>query len=185
MTGPTGPQGPAGAGGPQGATGPQGPTGPQGATGPQGPTGPRGPSSATEVYRDADVTLALNTDVTVATLASLPAGSYVIFAKTTVMQTATSGGRGADQYTRCTLNGLPSANTITDDFAETELGRGNAYEVGRATLSTHVTLTLSTPTSVFLRCRRNAPAGSAYTSVARETKMIAIQLDSTSRAASP
>ena len=180
-TGPAGPQGETGPAGPQGETGPPGPQGPQGPAGPQGPPGDG--SSATEVYRDGDVALTDNTNVTVATLSNLAAGSYVIFAKTTIVQTTSSGGAGPNAFTRCTLNGEPSTNTPTDDFAETELGRGDAAESGRATLATHVTISLSTPTSIALRCRRVNNSGSARTAVARETKLIAIKVGSITRTA--
>lgn len=191
-TGPSGPQGETGPEGPQGETGPQGEAGPQGETGPAGPQGPQGPagpqgppgdgSSATEAYRDGDVVLTDNANVSVATLSNLAAGSYVIFAKTTVVQTG-SGSAGPNAFTRSTLNGEPSTNAPTDDFAETELGRGDAAESGRATLATHVTISLSTPTSIALRCRRVNNSGSARTAVARETKLIAIKVGSITRTA--
>ena len=107
----------------------------------------------------------------------------MIFAKTTVVQTTSSGGAGPNAFTRCTVNGDPSTNTATDDFAETELGRGDAAESGRATLATHVTISLSTPTSIALRCRRVNNSGSARTAVARETKLIAIEVGSITRPA--
>ena len=150
---------------------------------PAGPPGPPGEgSSATEAYRDGDVVLTDNANVTVATLSNLAAGSYIILAKTTVVQTG-SGSAGPNAFTRCTLNGDPSTNTATDDFAETELGRGDAAESGRATLATHVTISLSTPTSVALRCRRVNNSGSTRTAVARETKLIAIKVGSITRTA--
>jgi hypothetical protein len=105
----------------------------------------------------------------------------VVFAKTTVVQTAGSGGASTNAFTRCTLNGDPSTNTPTDDFAETELGRGDAPESGRATLATHVTISLSAPTSIALRCRRINNSGSSRTAVARETKLIAIKVGSITR----
>lgn len=80
-------------------------------------------------------------------------------------------------------DGEPSTSTPTDDFAETELGRGDAAESGRATLATHVTISLSTPTSIALRCRRVNNSGSARTAVARETKLIAIKVGSITRTA--
>jgi len=136
-----------------------------------------------EAYRDGDMVLPDDTTVTVATLSSLAAGSYVIFAKTTVVQTEPSGGAGANAYTRCTVNGDPSTNVATDDYGETELGRGDAFEVGRATLQTSVSLSLSTTGSVSLRCRRGNSSGSPRTAVARETKVIAIKVDSVTRSA--
>jgi hypothetical protein len=130
------------------------------------------------------VALPNNTPVTVATLASLPAGSYVIFAKTTVVQTAPSGGGGTNAFTRCTVNGDPSTNVTTDDYAEAELGRGAASEVGRATLATHVTLSLSSTGSVTLRCRVGDNSGASLAAVARESKLIAIKVDAVTRGVS-
>jgi hypothetical protein len=106
----------------------------------------------------------------------------VIFAKTTVVQTD-SGGAGPNAFTRCTLNGDPSTKTPTDDYAETELGRGDAAASGRATLATHVTISLGAPTSIALRCRRTNSSGSPKTAVARETKLIAINVGSITRTA--
>jgi hypothetical protein len=116
-------------------------------------------------------------------LSNLAAGSDVIVAKTTVVQTASSGGSAANAFTRCTLNGDPSTNSASDDYAETELGRADAAESGRATLETQVTVSLAAPTSIALRCRRINNSGSPRTAVARETKLIAIRVDSITRTA--
>lgn len=80
-------------------------------------------------------------------------------------------------------NGDPSTNSPTDDFAETELGRGDAAESGRATLATHVTISLGAPTSIALRCRRINNSGAPRTAAARESKLIAIKVGSISRTA--
>ena len=111
------------------------------------------------------------------------AGTYVIFAKTTVVQTDSSGGAGSNAFTRCTLQGDPSTNVATDDFAETELGRGDAAESGRATLQTTVTQTFASSGSILLRCRRINNSGSARTAVARETKIVVIKVDTATRTA--
>jgi hypothetical protein len=128
------------------------------------------------------VNLPANTSVVVATL-NLPAGDYVIMAKTSVVQTDTSGGTQPPDFTRCTLNGDPATvPTPGDDYASTDLGRGNAWEVGRATLHTPLTIEFATPTSIQLRCRRTN-TGSANLAVARETKLIAIKVDAITRMA--
>lgn len=96
--GATGPQGPAG---PAGPVGPQGPIGLTGATGAQGPQGPQGPQGApgvngasTDVFinqnQTGQVTLS-SSPMSVASLNSLPVGSYLITAKV-VIQFATSLG---------------------------------------------------------------------------------------------
>jgi hypothetical protein len=128
------------------------------------------------------VNLPANTSVVVATLTNLPAGDYVIMAKTSVVQTDTSGGTQPPDFTRCTLNGDPATPTSGDDYASTDLGRGNAWEVGRATLHTQLTIEFATPTSIQLRCRRNN-TGSPNLAVARETKLIAIKVDAITRMA--
>jgi hypothetical protein len=118
----------------------------------------------------------------VATLTNLPAGDYVIMAKTTVVQTVTSGGANVGEFTRCTLNGDPVTPTAADDYASTELGYGNSYEVGRATLHTQLTIEFTTPASITLKCRRNNTNNSTG-AVARETKLIAIKVDAITRSA--
>jgi collagen triple helix repeat protein len=88
ITGPIGPIGPQGIQGVQGPQGPQGPQGATGATGQQGQQGPQGASGAqgpagmsdTYVARDAFAALG-STSAVVATL-NVPAGSYLITAKT-------------------------------------------------------------------------------------------------------
>lgn len=195
LTGPEGPQGAqgdAGADGTDGAAGPQGPqgdTGPQGPAGPEGPAGPPGPGvDGQEVYRDSDVVLPTGTSVTVATMANVSPGTYLVMAKTTLVQTFITGVGGPNASARCTVNGDPATNTTTDDYGETELGRGReaelgSSEVGRATVHTQVTTNLAATGSFTLRCRNveitsgdpNDPV------VARETKIIAIKLGSATR----
>ena len=119
--------------------------------------------------------------MTLATTASLPAGDYTVFAKTTVVQTSTgeTGGAALNDTVRCTLNGDPSTNTATDDYAEVELGRGNhepdSGRTGRVTLQTMVTISLPAPATLDIKCRKNA---AGETDVARETKIIAVQVES-------
>ncbi|MBZ5615534.1 MAG: collagen-like protein [Acidobacteriia bacterium] len=84
-----GPQGPAGPQGPTGATGATGPAGPTGATGPQGPAGANGVGHAYVDSNDSAVTL----DPSSPTVASVtvPAGNYLIFAKTNLFNNDGSG----------------------------------------------------------------------------------------------
>lgn len=110
-------------------------------------------------------------------------GSYLIFAKTSIVQTSVSGGGGASAYTRCTVEGDPTAPSSTDDSGETEIGRGDAWEVGRATLQANVTKALASTGSITLRCRYGNNSGSSRTVVARKTKIIALKVDTTSRTA--
>jgi hypothetical protein len=112
-------------------------------------------------------------------MANVPAGSYVVSAKTTVVQTQVSGGAAVNAYTRCTLD----AGGASTDYAETELGRGDAWEVGRATLHTQVLTTLAGTGTIVLRCRRLNNSGSPKTAVARQTKIIAVSVGEITRTA--
>jgi hypothetical protein len=116
------------------------------------------------------------TPTTVATTApnNLPAGDYKFDAKTTIDQTDASGGQAAPGSTVCTLNA--AGNT---DSAETAIGRGDAWEVDRATLNATVTATLPAATAVTYVCQRNGtnfPANEA-----RQTRIIAIKVDTVTR----
>jgi hypothetical protein len=112
-------------------------------------------------------------------MANVPAGSYVVSAKTTVVQTQISGGAAANAYTRCTLD----AGGASTDYAETELGRGDAWEVGRATLQANVLTTFASTGTIVLRCRRINNSGSPKTAVARQTKIIAASVGNVTRTA--
>jgi hypothetical protein len=62
---------------------------PRGAQGPRGDSGPAGIGPAYSVFRNGDVGLGtMNTPATIATLSGLPAGAYVINAKTNVRVTS-------------------------------------------------------------------------------------------------
>ena len=120
-------------------------------------------------------------------MANVPAGNYVFMAKTTVVQLVPDAGSGANSsatiFTRCTLNGNPDTNVDTDDYGESEPGRGAAAEVGRATIHTQVTLNLVATTSITLRCRYRNNGGGATSVVARESKIIRINVGATTRTA--
>jgi len=124
------------------------------------------------------VTLPHDSTVTVATLNNLPAGSYLVLAKTTVVETDSSGGHGG--VARCTVNGDPTANTPSDDYAETELGRGGNGAADRAPLPTQVTIDLASAGAVVLRCRWNDDKRSSP-ALARETKVTAVRVGSATR----
>jgi hypothetical protein len=93
-------------------------------------------------------------------------------------------GTGSVDF-RCTLNGDPAANAASDDSASAEMG---SYR-GLATLSTELTVTLTANATIALRCRGsnvqsfgddNSPNLNV---VARETKIVATPLSSTTRVA--
>ena len=138
--GPAGPQGATGADGATGATGPQGPAGATGATGPQGLTGP-----GAEGYADQTATaVSIGTsDVTLATL-SLPAGSYLLTAKASLIRTSGSG------TTTCTLyNGA----TVLDQLQNQSSSSGEVNVL-------HTALTLANTSSVTFACRASSGASS-------------------------
>lgn len=168
LTGATGAQGPQGGTGAQGNTGApgadgaQGPQGPAGAQGPTGPQGPRGPSDAREVHRDADVNLPDGATVTLATMTNVAAGSYVVTAKTTLLQL--SGGDGAMQAMSCTLD----AGGGSTDTAETD------PHANRATLNMQLVVTFAAPGPIVLRCMRDTGKGNY---VAHGTKIIVVQVE--------
>ncbi|HMG84977.1 MAG TPA: hypothetical protein VK574_04510 [Terracidiphilus sp.] len=89
-----GPQGPQGIQGPQGPVGPAGPTGP---TGSQGPAGANGVGHAYALSNSGDVILD-NSFPTVISV-TVPAGSYLIFGKTMVIN-----ADGSDQNAICKLS---------------------------------------------------------------------------------
>jgi hypothetical protein len=105
-------------------------------------------------------------------MTSVDPGSWVVFAKTTVVQTETGASNG---YTRCTLD----AGGASTDYAESEVGGGGG-EARRATLQTNVLAMFASPGTIVLRCRTN---GSSRTTVARQTKIIAVQVDGVTRTA--
>ena len=151
--GPRGPRGPRGFRGPQGPAGPAGATGQAGATGAAGQTGatgqpgPPGPSNATEVVlATTTVNTALNTYFTLAKISSLPAGSYVIFAKAT--QTAT----GPDTLiSSCQL----VAGGNTDTSSSTAPINGLIDGGPQATHNMQLTQTFAAATGVSLQCKAN------------------------------
>jgi hypothetical protein len=115
------------------------------------------------VHRDGDQDLA-TTDTVVATMANVDPGSYLVFAKTVVAQTL--GGPDQQPYTRCTLDAGG-----TNDFAESDQGKDGP----RTTLSTHLAVTFAGSGTVTLSCLNTNKGG---TFVARETKIIALKVDS-------
>lgn len=66
---------------------------------------------------------------------------------------------------------------------EAEAWRGIGGEPGHKTLATHVAITLGTTGSFSLRWRRTDTTSSVPPVVARETKIIAIKVDSVTRTA--
>jgi hypothetical protein len=119
--------------GPQGAQGPQGPAGPQGGPGPQGQQGPAGPQGATGASGLSHAYTASTTFVpvaldpaysTVATIANVPAGTYLVWAQTWIYDSSNGGGK-----CRIAVNG------------SADLGTATPYDISQATAN----LTFVTP----------------------------------------
>lgn len=116
IQGPPGKQGTPGA---AGAVGPAGAAGPAGAQGPQGIQGPPGPSAAFASFHDAAVAVSTTSFTQIGAL-NVPAGSYVIFAKTWAGNTGAAaapvtcrlqGGADSDD-TKTTLYPSGSAGAV-------------------------------------------------------------------------
>ncbi|MGH3073268.1 MAG: hypothetical protein ACRDNB_13520, partial [Gaiellaceae bacterium] len=141
----------------------------QGPAGPQGPQGPAGPSSAREAYRDGGQAVA-TTDTTVATMTNVVAGAYTISAKT-VVDTPTSG---SDFTAVCTLDAGGDTDLAYYDFTPGVVSVDLAHEI---TMSMQVTHVFAATGSIVLKCR------SSDASTARNTKIMAIKVDTVTREA--
>jgi len=143
LIGPQGPAGPTGATGPAGPAGPTGLTGPSGPTGPAGPTGPSGTSHAWTDRAPSFVSLG-TTDTTVAQLI-VPAGTYLILAKT-----ALQNSDGSNQEGVCTLNSGDTLEVFLD-------GAGNP--AGVEALSLQDSATFSATSAITMTCKMLGGSG--------------------------
>lgn len=136
-TGPPGVPGPAGSAGAAGPAGPIGPTGTAGVEGARGPTGPAGPGGTA---RRAIKTNNHPVDGSAAvTLSAVPAGSYAVSARTTVI-IASDG---------------PEAVTCFLKAGNTEIDRQNIFEIANQTSTTAVgqaLVTLASPAALTYHC---------------------------------
>jgi hypothetical protein len=166
-TGKAGKIGPIGKPGPAGGIGLPGAPGAPGAPG--GP-GPAGPSAATEVFRDAGPTEAPIAGTTVATLAALPAGAYLVTAETTMNLCL------GPWWTGCATGGDTDTGTCTLNFsgdtqqAFHDLTAGLLDEEGFDLSLTH-TVPAGSTQSVTLSCSTVAKKWDAVSS-----KIIAVNL---------
>jgi len=160
QVGPQGPAGPQGPVGPQGAAGPAGPQGPQGAQGPQGPQGPAGPAGSTNAWVGRAGFAHITNDGVIIDRVTVPAGSYVITAKTGIFNED-----GDDQDAHCVLS--------TGDVQEVRIAGSGGADVGEMTLMDSATF--STTTTITLTCYSfNAVVGD--TSAGGGSVIIAIQV---------
>jgi hypothetical protein len=121
--GPQGSQGPKGDAGAQGSTGLQGPAGPQGPAGLQGVAGPKGdpgPSRAIVRTHDAATTLQPppNPGVVV-TMSNIPAGSYVLAAKTVAVY---NGAPSVFNIIRCYIKTVGQVDRTSTQLGQTAGG---------------------------------------------------------------
>jgi hypothetical protein len=121
-----------------------------------------------EVYLESSVALADGTTVAV-TAINLPAGSYLLDARTRLVGSGSGAGGWA-----CSLNGDPAANSTSDD---TDSGLFSTQQTS-ATSTTALTATFGSSTTVVLRCRVTGK-----TATASETRIIATPLASADRVA--
>ena len=168
--GATGAQGPQGFVGPQGPTGSTGPQGPQGATGPQGsqgqtgamgafgsqgpagaagPAGARGPAGLAVGYSNVSLTYiypistSYNPPSIIAQTATAPAGTYYLFAMTSVVLGGQSGGTpGVFCHFRTT-----GTNLYSNNLAQVSGAAGS-----QSTVSLVDVLTITSPDSFQYVC---------------------------------
>ncbi len=149
-----------------GATGPAGPiglAGPQGSAGTTGPTGDRGPSDAYAGSGTSPGAVGV-TNTTVATVADLPAGAYVVIAKTTLNNNDASA-----RTISCRLLFGPGGGQIVDETEDILLPADGAGSEEAITLT--AAGTTAAAASATLQCRTSAGA-----TAARLPKVIAIQV---------
>jgi hypothetical protein len=134
-------QGPAG---PQGATGAIGATGERGTQGERGPQGDAGSSDARAVYRDSAGFGATGvlTDMTMATLRTLPAGNWAINAKLHV-----DNGMAPPRFVRCSLAAPPDV-----DISLAKLAQGTELDDNATPMAMQLVHSSAVPFDVTLRC---------------------------------
>jgi hypothetical protein len=154
--------------GPQGARGPQGPQGSQGAQGLQGPAAPSGTPAlgyyaAKRAHTDL---LAPINDLTIVSLESLPAGSYLLTGHATAADFTNSLG-----YVRCGIKGAGKSSMGSDGLGSaTSVGTGTGVSrVGQIFVS--LAVSSSAPFTAELFCRQTGGATAAYV---EETRLMAI-----------
>jgi len=161
-------KGKAGKTGPAGATGPAGPAGAAGAAGAKGDKGDIGPSTAYAAFHDDVIDISSNlvgSPATVATLSSLPAGSYTIQAKLVADSESAS-----EDYTRCTLSAEGD-----NDYADDYLGTGATGDSFRAVYAMQLVHTFSATGSATVDCYHSNSGDSSFV---KEIKITAIRLGS-------
>ncbi|MDH5265908.1 MAG: collagen-like protein, partial [Betaproteobacteria bacterium] len=119
-----GPAGPAGAQGPQGEAGPVGPAGPQGEPGLVGERGPAPTIRVRQTLNDAGTYIrgslpSAPVEVTVVATDRMPAGNYMVWAKTRLRGTSYTFGASPEAWrqARCILRGYGSDGSVAFEDA--------------------------------------------------------------------
>jgi hypothetical protein len=156
-----------GAPGKTGATGKTGPTGKTGLTGPPGPNGAANGYSAsakeTEFTGKKEVTVVFK---------AVPAGNYIVSAKTVVSSSATASIRAAAVCEL--LVGGPGAVADTAGW-DTGLAQESAAFVGEGTLSLEATVTVKAETVLSLVCTDLSPDTNGQKIAAAFSQIVAVQ----------
>jgi hypothetical protein len=120
------------------------------------------------VFRNGDQNLPQNVDQTVATMASVPAGSYVFVAKTTLV--SDTGSDSANVV--CTLDAGGTVDT-------SELRMVQLSVAARGTVEMQLVKTFASTGNAVVRCQSDA----SFTIVARHTTIVAMKVDTVTRTA--
>jgi hypothetical protein len=120
------------------------------------------------VFRNGDQNLPQNVNQTVATMASIPAGSYVFTAKTTLV--SDTGSDAANVV--CTLD----AGGTTDT---SELRMVQLAVAARGSVQMQLVKTFAAPGTAVIRCDSDA----AFSVLARHTSIVATKVDTVTRTA--
>ncbi len=148
----TGPQGPTGSQGLQGASGS---TGSQGPAGPTGATGATGPSHAYFIADKSNNAITLQyLDLTTLLTLRVPAGAYVIDARTGVSNGAMPGT--VTQLAHCSVSYDPQTQTSLGDGVSATtwplVNVNGSYDVGETLISVHDAPTFGTSTTISFAC---------------------------------
>jgi len=167
-----GTQGPAGKNGANGKNGATGKTGPTGKTGTEGKAGPGGAVDGYSSSEPKSIEFTGKKEVTILTK-TVPAGSYVVSAKTVVSSAATAGIKAAGVCEL--LDGGPGAELDRSGW-DAELAEVNpASFIGEATLSLQAAVTVKATTALSLVCSDLSPDEDAQTIAAASSQIAATQ----------
>jgi hypothetical protein len=165
-------QGPAGKNGANGKNGATGKTGPSGKSGTNGTDGTNGAGVGYVLSEPASVPFTGKKELTILTK-TVPAGSYIVFAKTVVSSAATAGIKAAGVCEL--LDGGPGA-VLDRSGWDTQLAEVNpASFIGEATLALQAAVSVKATTALSLVCSDLSPDEDAQAIAAASSQIEAIQ----------